>query len=191
MDSLLKISRWVSFSYHFYDFLDCLYPGRFFQKLGFLDSGVQILEDFFKNRTFWIPVSKSWKIFPKIRLFGLWFLTFSIFFDFFKGYLSAKRAAKGPTSQKVDHFPAKCAKIIDFYKSKRASRNSGPDLPDLLRSSPICRKRNIRCGTDPGFPTPGVRITVVYTNSLKWVSARYVFRTKGNPDKPSLLENLM
>ena len=25
----------------------------------------------------------------------------------------------------------------------------------------------MRCGTDPGFPTPGVRITVVYTNSLK------------------------
>ena len=28
-------------------------------------------------------------------------------------------------------------------------------------------KRNIRCETDPGFPTPGVRMTVVYTNSLK------------------------
>ena len=32
---------------------------------------------------------------------------------------------------------------------------------------PIHRKRNIRCGTDPGFPTPGARMTVVYTNSLK------------------------
>ena len=32
----------------------------------------------------------------------------------------------------------------------------------------IKRKRDIRCGTDPGFPTPGARITVVYTNSLKW-----------------------
>ena len=31
----------------------------------------------------------------------------------------------------------------------------------------ICRKRNIRSRTDPGFPTPGARITVVYTNSLK------------------------
>ena len=28
------------------------------------------------------------------------------------GHLSAKRAAKGPTPQKGDHFPAKCAKII-------------------------------------------------------------------------------
>ena len=25
----------------------------------------------------------------------------------------------------------------------------------------------MRCGTDPGFPTPGARMTVVYTNSLK------------------------
>ena len=31
----------------------------------------------------------------------------------------------------------------------------------------IPRKRNIWCRTDPGFPTPGVRMTVVYTNSLK------------------------
>ena len=30
------------------------------------------------------------------------------------------------------------------------------------------RKRNIRSRTDPGFPTPGARMTVVYTNSLKW-----------------------
>ena len=31
----------------------------------------------------------------------------------------------------------------------------------------IRRKRNIRSRTDPGFPTPGARIMVVYTNSLK------------------------
>ena len=34
-------------------------------------------------------------------------------------------------------------------------------------SSGLQRKRNIRSRTDPGFPTPGARITVVYTNSLK------------------------
>ena len=34
----------------------------------------------------------------------------------------------------------------------------------------IRRKRNIRSRTDPGFPTPGARMTVVYTNSLKLVS---------------------
>ena len=31
----------------------------------------------------------------------------------------------------------------------------------------IPRKRNMRCGTDPGFPTPGARMMVVYTNSFK------------------------
>ena len=34
-------------------------------------------------------------------------------------------------------------------------------------SSGIHRKRNIQSRTDPGFPTPGARMTVVYTNSLK------------------------
>ena len=31
----------------------------------------------------------------------------------------------------------------------------------------IQRKRNISGRTDPGFPTPGAKMTVVYTNSLK------------------------
>ena len=34
-------------------------------------------------------------------------------------------------------------------------------------SATFRRKRNIRSRTDPGFPTPGARMTVVYTNSLK------------------------
>ena len=34
-------------------------------------------------------------------------------------------------------------------------------------SATFRRKRNIRSRTDPGFPAPGARITVVYTNSLK------------------------
>ena len=37
----------------------------------------------------------------------------------------------------------------------------------LTRIHRFHRFRNIWCGTDPGFPTPGVRMTVVYTNSLK------------------------
>ena len=37
----------------------------------------------------------------------------------------------------------------------------------IQRIHRIHRKRNMRCGTDPGFPTPGARMTVVYTNSLK------------------------
>ena len=37
----------------------------------------------------------------------------------------------------------------------------------IFRIFRIPWKRNQRCRTDPGFPTPGVRMTVVYTNSLK------------------------
>merc|ERR1712177_35429 len=56
--------------------------------------------------------------------------------------------------------PAKSAKIIVKQK--------GFEPPGVLNSFRwIHRKRNIPCGTDPGFPTPGVRMTVVYTNSLK------------------------
>ena len=40
-------------------------------------------------------------------------------------------------------------------------------LKPIYRIYRIPRKRNIWCRTDPGFPTPGVRMTVVYTNSLK------------------------
>ena len=41
----------------------------------------------------------------------------------------------------------------------------------LNRIQTIHRKRNIWSRTDPGFSAPGVRITVVYTNSLKLTSA--------------------
>ena len=44
----------------------------FFQKSRFLDSDVQILEDFFKNHAFGILMSKSWKIFSKIKFVGFW-----------------------------------------------------------------------------------------------------------------------
>ena len=42
-------------------------------------------------------------------------------------------------------------------------------------SATFCRKRNIRSRTDPGFPTPGARMTVVYTNSLKLFIIIYLF----------------
>ena len=41
-------------------------------------------------------------------------------------------------------------------------------------SATFRRKRNIRSRTDPGFPTPGARMTVVYTNSLKLIQVRVV-----------------
>ena len=74
-----------------------------------------------------------------------------------------KQCLRAQPPENGDHFPAKCTKIMvekSVWKPHRI----------LLRIYPIYRiqrKRNIRCGTDPGFPTPGARITVVYTNSLK------------------------
>ena len=58
------------------------------------------------------------------------------------------------------HFPAKVAKSVwGLFE------NTPPGI--LQRIQRIHRKRNIRSRTDPGFPAPGARITVVYTNSLK------------------------
>ena len=61
------------------------------------------------------------------------------------------------------HFPAKSAKIIALY--------SFFGLPGTLnriqRIQRIHRKRAQPSRTDPRFPTPGARMTVVYTNSLK------------------------
>ena len=57
-------------------------------------------------------------------------------------------------------FPQNCKKHIVFH-------NKNEPHGILHRIYRIQRKRNMRCGTDPGFPTPGARMTVVYTNSLK------------------------
>ena len=61
------------------------------------------------------------------------------------------------------HFPAKSAKIIVL------SSIFGPHgtLIRIQRIFRIHRKRNISGRTDPGFPTPGAKMTVVFTNSLK------------------------
>ena len=60
------------------------------------------------------------------------------------------------------HFPAKVAKS-DWVLFKIKP----PGV--LKRIHRIHRKRNTPCRTDPGFPTPGGRMTVVYTNSLKQI----------------------
>ena len=50
-------------------------------------------------------------------------------------------------------------------------------LNRIVRIKRILRKCNQRCGIDPGIPTPGVRMTVVYTNSLKiTINAKVPFR---------------
>ena len=57
------------------------------------------------------------------------------------------------------HFPAKCVKFIEL------SLPNGP--PGILRRIHRIRRKRIQpCRTDPGFPTPGGRMTVVYPNSL-------------------------
>ena len=57
-------------------------------------------------------------------------------------------------------FPQNGPKTLSFH-----SKNEPHGI--LHRIQRIQRKRNIRSRTDPGFPTPGARMTVVYTNSLK------------------------
>ena len=62
-------------------------------------------------------------------------------------------------------FPKKGPGVLFFHSHRRP----GGILRRIRR---IQRKRNMRCGTDPGFPTPGARMTVVYTNSFKlWAQA--------------------
>ena len=60
-------------------------------------------------------------------------------------------------------FPENCPKTL-FFHSKNEPHGI---LHRIHRIQRIHRKRNIRSRTDPGFPAPGARITVVYTNSLK------------------------
>ena len=81
------------------------------------------------------------------------------------GHLGAKRAPKSSTPKNGDHFPAKFAKNL-IFNSKNEPLGTLKRLKRLKRLHRLHRFRNIRCGTDPGFPAPGARITVVYTNSL-------------------------
>ena len=61
------------------------------------------------------------------------------------------------------HFPAKSAEIIvlSFIFGLPGI------LPRIPRIHRIQRKRAQLSRTDPRFPTPGARMTVVYPNSLK------------------------
>ena len=56
-----------------------------------------------------VPLGPSWRQ-HEFQKASKWSLTGGP--DRMWGHLSAKRAPKGPTPQKGDHFPAKCAKII-------------------------------------------------------------------------------
>ena len=69
------------------------------------------------------------------------------------------------------HFPAKNAKIAVLY-----SLFEPPGILNRIkmiqRIQLIYRKCSTAGRTDPGFPTPGSRMTVVYTNSLKLVALK-------------------
>ena len=82
------------------------------------------------------------------------------------GVPAPARTPLGPLGPKMGpHFPAKSAEILEL--------SSIFGLPGILHRiqqiQRIHRKRDTASRTDPGFPTPGSRMTVVYTNSLKLV----------------------
>ena len=66
-------------------------------------------------------------------------------------------------SENGDHFPANLWKTNIFHSNYEPHGN----LHRIHWIQRIRRKCNIWSRTDPGFPTPGARMTVVYTNSLK------------------------
>ena len=86
------------------------------------------------------------------------------------GAFSSKKARASKLVNTGSFFPGKCAEFVILSSMcglpgvlNRIHRIHS-DPPDPLRSA----GNGVRPGrTDPGFPTPGGRMTVVYTNSLK------------------------
>jgi|OM-RGC.v1.030501985 hypothetical protein len=59
--------------------------------------------------------------------------------------------------------PAKCAEIIEL-----SSKYWPLGIPNQIHQIHRVQSKCIQpCRTDPGVPTPGARMAVVYTNSLK------------------------
>ena len=57
----------------------------------------------------------------------------------------------------VSIFPEKWPGVLCFYSHRRP----GGILQRIHRFHRFHRFRNLRCRTDPGFPAPGARMTVV------------------------------
>ena len=106
------------------------------------------------------PLGPSWRQ-HRLQEASKWSSTGGL--DRICGHLGAKRAPRAQPPKNGNHFPAKLSKNIIFH-SKNEPHGI---LSRLNRLNRLKRKRNIRSRTDPGFPTPGARMTVVYTNSLK------------------------
>ena len=88
-----------------------------------------------------------------------------------------------PRLDKMQHFASRLDKTTGFDRHVPNLREGcfEMSLPELRTGSSrsttvqrIYRKRIQLCRTDPGFPTPGGRMTVVYTNSLKQCDVRLV-----------------
>ena len=119
------------------------------------------------------PLGPSWRQ-HKLQEASKWSSTGGL--DRICGHLGAKRAPKSSTPQKWQSLSRKIVKTTNF--------NSKNEPHGTLKR--IRRKRNIRSRTDPGFPTPGVRMTVVYTNSLKTLLCKDNHDSCGsNPEKPA------
>ena len=94
---------------------------------------------------------------------GLFFLQKSSDFQLAcpQGLFSSQNNKGAQNSQHGVPFSEKMCRICDTVITFWASKNSEADP---LRSA----GNGVRPGrTDPGYPTPGSRMTVVYTNSLK------------------------
>ena len=74
-------------------------------------------------------------------------------------------------------------KSVVEVNSPVAGNITASHVVSLLKRFSDELKRNMRCRTDPGFPTPGVRMTVVYTNSLK-LEGRGNIGAKRRPPTP-------
>ena len=107
-----------------------------------------------------VPLGPSWRQ-HRLQESSQWSSTGGL--DRICGHLGAKRAPKSSTPPKWRSFSHKITTTCCFH-----SKNEPHGI--LKRIYRLKRKRNIRSRTDPGFPTPGARMTVVYTNSLKLIN---------------------
>ena len=110
------------------------------------------------------PLGPSWRQ-HRLQEASKWSSTGGL--DRICGHLGAKRAPKSSTPQKWRSFSGKIVKKNLIFHNKNEPHRILKRLRHLKRLKRLKRKRNIRSRTDPGFPTPGARMTVVYTNSLK------------------------
>ena len=105
------------------------------------------------------PLGPSWRQ-HKLQEASKWSSTGGL--DRICGHLGAKRAPRAQPPKNGEHFPANLFKNLIFHSKNKPHGI----LQRICRSCRLKRKRDIWSKTDPGFPTPGARMTVVYTNVI-------------------------